>query len=111
MLELEIVASVLGLILVLVAGLILLPKIFVTDEELTILSELPIEQSTSSMTGAKSHQNLPVAVTDVIKLIEYRDRFIEARKEEKKKGIIGLYTLVAGSVLQVSGIILTSLAP
>ena len=111
MLELGIVASVLGLALVLVAGLILLPRIFVTDEELALLSELPIEQSTTNLTGAESRQNLPVAVTDVGKLLAYRKRFIEARKEERNKGKIGLYMLVAGFGLQVLGIILTGLAP
>jgi len=111
MLALGIAVSVLGLILVLVAGLILLPRIFVKDEELDLLSELPIEPSTSNMTGVVSRQNLPVAVTDVGKLLAYRERFIEARKEERKKGKQGLYMLVAGSVLQVLGVILTGLAP
>lgn len=106
-----ILASVLGLIFVLVAGLILLPRIFVTDEELALLSELPIEESTTHMTGANSHLNLPVAVTDVGKLLTYRERFIEARKEERKKGTIGLYILVMGSGFQVLGVIFTGLAP
>lgn len=111
MLAFGIVASIFGLILVLVAGLILLPKIFVTDEELALLSELPIEQSTTNMTGVESQQNLPVAVTNVGKLLTYRERFIKARKEERKKGRMGLYLLVGGSVLQVLGVILTGLSP
>ena len=110
MLAIGISASVLGLVLVMIAGLIVLPKIFITDEELDLLSELPIEQSTTHMTGAESFKNLPIAVTDVSKLLEYRKRFIDARKEERKKGRIGLYTLVAGSFCQVVGVIITSLA-
>jgi len=100
------ILSILGLICDAIAGLVLLPKIFVTEGELDLLAELPIEQSTSHMTGAVTHVTLPVAVTDVIKLNEYRRRYIDARKEERKNGRIGLGFLVAGSVLQVLGVIL-----
>jgi hypothetical protein len=51
---------------------------------------------------------LPVAVTDVTKLNEYRENYIAARKEEKRKGGIGLWFLVAGSFLQFLGVILIS---
>lgn len=105
-----IASSIVGLILVLVAGLILLPKIFVTDRELDELSELPLEQSTTHMTGAESHQSLRVAVTDVQKVQAYRERFMEARKEERSKGKLGLYLLVSGSGLQALSVVLTSLA-
>jgi hypothetical protein len=100
------VLSILGLVLDLVAGLILLPNIFITDREIRLLAQLPIEESTSHMTGADSRKTLPVAVTDVTKLREYRDRYIEARKEERKKGKLGLGVLIIGFFLQIVGQIL-----
>jgi hypothetical protein len=104
------VASILGLILVVVAGVVLLRNIFITDEELNRLAELPIEQSTTNMTGAITHANLPVAVTDVVKLLDYRKSYIEARKIERKNGRIGLWLLVIGSLLQIVGVTLSALA-
>ena len=109
MLVLSAVFSILGLICDAIAGLVLLPKIFITDRELDLLAELPIEPSTSHMTGKVSRATLPVAVTDVTKINEYRKGYIEARKEERRSGKIGLWFLVAGSFLQVLGIILTLL--
>ena len=103
------IVSIAGLACDALAGLVLLPKIFVSDEELNQLAGLPIEQSTSHMTGAVTHANLPVAVTDVVKLIEYRTRYIEARKKERKSGRVGLVFLVVGSTLQVAGVILALL--
>ena len=110
MLVIGIVSTVLGVILVLIAGLILLPKIFITDGELDLLTEIPIEQSTSHMTGAVSGATLPVAVTDVSKLLEYRESYINARKEEREKGKRGLYCLVTGTIFQVFGAILAGLS-
>jgi hypothetical protein len=103
------IVSILGLIFVFIAGCILLPKIFITDKELSFLEKLPIEPSTSHMTGAESRANLPVAVTDVDKIKEYRDRYIKARKEERAKGRIGLWFLAFGALLQIGGVILTGL--
>jgi hypothetical protein len=80
MLVLSAVFSILGLICDAIAGLVLLPKIFITDQELDLLAELPIEPSTSHMTGEVSRATLPVAVTDVTKMNEYRKGYIEARK-------------------------------
>lgn len=109
MLVLSAIFSILGLICDAIAGLVLLPKIFITDQELDLLAELPIEPSTSHMTGEVSRATLPVAVTDVGKINEYRKRYIEARREERRNGKIGLGFLVAGSFLQVLGVILVLL--
>ena len=106
MLVLSAIVSILGLICDAIAGLVLLPKIFVTDQELSLLAELPIEPLTSHMTGEVSGAKLSVAGTDVTKMNEYRKKYIEARKEERRDGRIGLGFLVAGSFLQVLGIIL-----
>jgi len=103
------ILSILGLICDAVAGLVLLPKIFITDEELNLLAGLPIEPSTTHMTGKVTCATLSVAVTDVTKLNEYQGRYIEARKEERRNGRIGLGFLVAGSFLQASGVILAML--
>jgi len=99
--------SVIGLVLVAVAGFVLLPSIFITDAELVALGELPLEESTSHMTGASSGRTLPVAVTDVAKLVAYRDRYIQARKEERRKGRMGLCLLGSGSALQIVGVVLS----
>jgi len=74
------------------------------DKELELLSELPIEQSTSNMTGKITRKNLPVAVTDVEKLVRYRDNYIEARKAERRNGRIGLVLLIVGSLFQLVGL-------
>ena len=48
----------------------MLPKIFIADRELDLLAELPIEPSTSHMTGEVSGAKLSVAVTGVTKMGE-----------------------------------------
>ena len=109
MLVLSAVFSILGLICDAIAGLILLPKIFITDQELNLLAELPIEPSTSHGTGEFSRVTLAVAVTDVTRINEYRKKYIEARKQERRNGRVGLGFLVAGSFLQVLRVILALL--
>jgi len=105
---LSVIFSVLGLVLVGIAGIVVLPKIFITDEELKLLSDLPLEPSTTNMTGKITRANLPVAVTDVTKLGEYREKYIQARKDERRKGKFGLWCLVIGSFFQVLGVILAT---
>lgn len=110
MITLGIFSEILGLIAVLVAGIIWLPKIFVTDEELKLLGELPVELSTSNLTGEISRETLPAVVIDGEKLNEYRRRYMDARKEEREKGKNGLCLLVIGFAFQVLGVILIGLA-
>ena len=98
--------SILGLFCVLSAGLVLLPKIFVPDEELNFLDELPIEPSTSHMTS-EAGENLSVVVADVAKLDKYRKSYIGARKEEKRKEKIGLGLFVLGFIFQAFGVALS----
>lgn len=92
-----------------VAGLILLPKIFITDKELELFAEIPIEESTTNMSSAITNQTLAVAVTDPVKIKNYKERYIAARKEERQKGKKGLIYLVIGSLFQTVGLILTSI--
>jgi len=94
------ILSFLGLFLVSISGFLLLPKIFIHDDELNMLSDLPIEPSTSNMTGKITRKNLPVAVTDVDKIIEYRSKYINSRKKERKRGKTGFLFLACGSSLQ-----------
>ncbi len=54
MLILGLVLSGTGLVLVAISGYILLKNLFVSDEELNMLSKLPIEPSNSGMTGMTS---------------------------------------------------------
>jgi len=103
------ILSILGVVCDFVAGVILLPKIFITDQELNLLAELPIEPSTSHMTGEITGKTLTVAVTDIANIINYRKQYIEARQQERKNGRIGLFFLVIGSFFQAAGIIIALL--
>jgi len=109
MVILGIIISSIGIILVMIAGLFLLPKIFISNEELEMLAELPFEESTTNTKGIQSQKILPIAVTDAKKIEEYKERYINARKEEREKGKLGLYFLVLGSMMQAAGLILTSI--
>lgn len=92
-----------------VAGLILLPKIFITDKELELFAELPIEESTTNLSSAVTKETLAVALTNPAKIKEYKKRYIASRKEERQKGKKGLIFLVIGSLFQTIGLILTSI--
>jgi len=85
MLILGLSLSGVGLIIVAYSGYILLQNLFVSDDELNMLSELPIEPSYSGFTGTSSGKNLPAAITDPDKLNKYRDRYITERKKERTK--------------------------
>lgn len=93
-----------------IAGLILLPKIFISDKELELFAEIPIEESTTNLSSAITNQILSVAVTDPAKIRDYKERYITARKEERRKGKKGLIYLVIGSLFQTIGLILTSIS-
>lgn len=103
---LDILATILlivGLTCATVAGLFLLPKILVTQEELDLLANIPVEPSTTHMTGEESGVTRNVALTDIVSLKRYRSAYLEARREELRKGILGLRLIVAAFVLQVIG--------
>ena len=104
--QLSVTLSIVGLIVEFVAGLILLKSIFITDEEIKLLAELPIEESRSHMSARNSGVQLNVAVIDSAKLSEYRDRYIQARKTERGRGRLGFGMLVVGFLLQLAGQIL-----
>jgi hypothetical protein len=101
------ILSVLGLVLVLAAGIVLLRYIFIPEEELTRLAALPLEASTGHTTGAQSRRRLSIAVTDIAQLNEYRDQFIAARRVERQIGRWGFGLLIAGSLLQIFGVIVS----
>lgn len=109
MLILGLVLSGTGLVLVAISGYILLKNLFVSDEELNMLSKLPIEPSNSGMTGMTSGKNLPAAVTDPDKLKEYRTLYIKERETERKNGRKGLWLLIFGTALQVIGLICSAI--
>ncbi|MBI5574530.1 MAG: hypothetical protein HY919_08310 [Elusimicrobia bacterium] len=100
------ILSIIGIIGTLIGALILLPKIFIPKEELELLSKLPVEPSTSHMTSSITHKTLPVTVTDVKVLIEYKELYIKNRKKDTEKGKKGFIFLIGGSLLQILGIII-----
>lgn len=94
---------IVGLFLDLIAAYILLKNVFITDGEIKQLSDLPIEESTSHMTGRESGDTKPIALTDVKELADYKDRFIKERNIEKKRGQTALRILIFGFILQIVG--------
>lgn len=92
-----------GLFYAAIAGLILLPKILVTQEELDLLANIPVEPSTTHMTGALSGETRNVALTDIISLKTYKSAYLDARREERVKGKRGLRFIVYAFLLQVIG--------
>lgn len=104
------ITSIIGIIGSLIGALILLPKIFISKEELELLSKLPVEPSTSHMTSAITNKNLPVTVTDVKILIKYKELYIKNRTEGAAKSKKGFIFLISGSLLQILGIILLTIA-
>ena len=99
----SIVLSILGLGLEFIAGVILLRSIFITDEEIELLAQLPIAESGTKFTEPGSRVSLPAALIHSTKLKEYRDTYIEARKKERNHGRLGLSLLTFGFVLQLVG--------
>jgi len=97
------VLNVIGLSLNLVGAVRLANSIFITDEEINALSELPIDVSSTNLSPVGSNKIYPVAITDAEKLKLFRDRFIDARKKERKKGRQGLYLIIAGFLMQLLG--------
>jgi len=56
-----------------------------------------------------TRKNLPVAVTDVGKIIEYRSKYINSRKEERKRGKLGFSFIACGSSLQFIALLINML--
>jgi len=90
-----------GLALTLWGSVILLRGLFITDEEIKDLTDLPISPSTSSF-----ETDGPLAVTDHKKLKNYKDLFLRKRKTERKKGRTALRLFIAGFALQLGGLVL-----
>jgi hypothetical protein len=103
------ILTILGIICILIGALILLPNIFIPKEELELLSKLPVEPSTTHLTSSLTQETLPVAVTDVVILHKYKDLYIQNRKTESRKRKKGFIYLIAGSILQIIGVIFTTL--
>lgn len=79
---------------------ILIKPLFLTDEEINQLSELPIEETTSNMT-TKSGINSPVlAVPDFSSVKNFKSLVIKERKHARQKGINGLKCIIAGFIIQ-----------
>ena len=90
-----------GLALTLWGSVILLRGLFITDEEIKQLSDLPI-----SVSNASFAEGLPLASVNRKKLTDYKDLFLHKRKTERKKGRTALWLFIAGFALQLGGLVL-----
>ena len=99
-----------GLALGFFAAFWVLPGIFISEAEIRELSELPLAASSTRFTTTESRENMPAALTDVDALRTYRERFLEARQAERRRGYVGLRLLVIGFGLQLVGVLM-GLAP
>jgi hypothetical protein len=86
-----------GLALAFGGSLILLRNLFISDEEIMMLSELPIHPSRRFAGGDR------LAATDPDKLEAFRDLYLRKRTRERTSGRVALWMLLAGFVLQLVG--------
>ncbi len=92
--------SLAGLVCGIWGSFILVNHIFITDKEIEKLSAIPLEASNTNMTNKDCSKNLPVALTDVTAILDYRNMAIENRKIERGNGKKGLRWLMIGFILQ-----------
>jgi len=96
--------QIVGLLLTVIGSWILLRGLFITDEEIEDLTTLPISPSKSSF-----EKTGPLATTDPERLKNYRDLFLNKRKEERRKGRFALWLFIGGFALQAVGLFFATL--
>lgn len=99
------VSQAVGLFITLLGSWLLLKGLFITDEEIKALTDLPISASGSSFTSDGPLATVP----DLKKLEDYKDLYLDLHKAERRKGRIALWFFIVGFALQVVGIILAAL--
>jgi hypothetical protein len=100
------VVQVVGLGLTLFGSVVLLRSLFISDEEIAKLSELPIQPSRDFGHG----MSRPFAVGDPGDLQRFRDLYIRKRRTERRSGRIALWFLIVGFAAQLAGVLLAASA-
>ena len=95
-----------GLILGLAAAVVLLRSLFITDEEIARLSELPLGESGTHLTLKDDRAPRPVALVIADAAEEYTASFIASRRGERTRGRQALALLVAAFAFQLAGLVL-----
>jgi hypothetical protein len=101
-----------GLLLTVIGSWILLCGLFITDEEievLTTLTTLPISASNCSHERDSHGKDISLATTDPERLKNYRSLFLSKRKEERRKGRCALWLFIGGFALQAAGLFFAAL--
>lgn len=88
-----------GLASTLIGSALLLRRLFISDEEISKLSKLPIRASRHFVGDV---QLVGFAKGD---LESYRSLYIKKREQERKNGRIALRLLILGFLLQLSGVL------
>lgn len=89
-----------------VGSIILVKNLFISNDEISELSKLPVAKSTTNLTTKDSLEPKPVAVLDPDALNKYRESFISYRKKERCRGRLGLIFIIVGFLLQAIDICL-----
>jgi len=95
----SLVLQAVGLASTLIGSALLLRSLFISDEEIRKLSELPIRASRRFVGEVEL---VGFAEGD---LESYRRLYIKKRKQERKNGRIALALLILGFLLQLSGVL------
>ena len=99
----NVILTVAGLGAQLRGAFLLSRHLFVSDEEINRLVNIPIEESTSNLSGATSNLPKAAAVLDVPKFREFRDVHVRDRRNQKRIGRHALKLIMMGAVLQAIG--------
>lgn len=95
----------LGLIASIFASYLLSKNLFISDNEIKQLSELPIEKSSTNLSTGDGISK-PVALIPPVALDEYRKSIIQRRIGDRTEGKKGFAILIAGFGLQVVALFL-----
>ncbi len=93
-----------GLALTVWGSWLLLKGLFITDEEIDQLAELPIHESKHYGHGGDCFASI-----DPKKLEEYKTLYLKERKSQRKTGRIALRLFIAGFALQAMGLFIAFL--
>jgi len=88
-----------GLALTVWGSWLLLKGLFITDAEITKLSDLPVHQSKHYGHGGDCF-----AALDPEKLDAYKNLYVQKREEERRKGRCALRLFIVGFALQAMGL-------
>lgn len=96
--------QIVGLLLTVRGSWILLRGLFITNEEIDELSNLPVRESKRYVQGGDC-----LAAIDPEELKHYRCLYLKKRKAERRSGKIALRLFIVGFALQAVGLFLAAL--